>query len=532
MCWAVFYLFATFSDLPSLPWVGCNHIWNTENCYDDRDINATLPGNDTNITVASASEEYFSIYVLKESSGIDDTGSLRWHLTLCLLLAWTLGFLALVRGVKSIGKVVYFTAIFPYVVLIILFFRGVTLPGAGEGIKFYMKADWSVLWNARVWKDAAAQIFFSLSAANGGLHVVSSYNKFSNNVYMDAMIIPLLNCGTSIFAGFAIFSTLGFMAHETGKDVSEVAASGVGLAFIAYPEALSRMPGAPFWAFLFFIMLITLGLGSLLVLVETIVTSIRDEFPIVNKWIKGHTWLLPFVICLVLFILGLPHVTEAGLYWLALQDAYAAAISMLILGLTELIVITYIYGYRNLLRNLKEMIGEGTRTFNYILYGITVIPMFIAPFLVLFVLIYYIYDYKPLEVGTYTYPYWAEPILGWLMTFGSIGLIVLYMPYHLIFKEKGSFIVRLKNSLKPRKDWGPLKEENRTMQNTHHGEEIIECVDDVPPSYRLPQVNPSDEVPEVIVHGDGLVVNHREQSTLKGKNAANEDSDPDTETNV
>ena len=78
-------------------------------------------------------------------------------------------------------QVVYFTAIFPYVMLIVLLIRGVMLEGYMEGIKFYMSADTTRLTDASVWKDAAVQIFFSLSASWGGLIALSSYNKFHND---------------------------------------------------------------------------------------------------------------------------------------------------------------------------------------------------------------------------------------------------------------------------------------------------------------------------------------------------------------
>ena len=78
----------------------------------------------------------------------------------------------------------------------------------------------------QVWKAAAEQIFFSLSACYGGLITLASYNKFHTNVFRDTMIIAFGNCMTSFFAGFVIFSFLGALALQLGVKVSEVTTSG------------------------------------------------------------------------------------------------------------------------------------------------------------------------------------------------------------------------------------------------------------------------------------------------------------------
>src|SRR5438270_6174522 len=127
------------------------------------------------------SDEYFHNFVLGISSGIHELGGVRLELALCLFLCWLIVFICLYRGVKSMGKVVYFTALFPYVVLTILLFRGLTLDGAAEGIKFYLTPEWHRLKEVQVWADAAMQIFFSLSPCWGGLITLASYNKFHNN---------------------------------------------------------------------------------------------------------------------------------------------------------------------------------------------------------------------------------------------------------------------------------------------------------------------------------------------------------------
>ena len=81
------------------------------------------------------------------------------------------------------SQVVYFTVIFPYVVLVVLFVRGISLPGAMDGIRYYMSPDFSRLSDVRTWELAASQTLFSLSAGSGGLITLASYNRFNNNVF-------------------------------------------------------------------------------------------------------------------------------------------------------------------------------------------------------------------------------------------------------------------------------------------------------------------------------------------------------------
>lgn len=81
------------------------------------------------------------------------------------------------------SQVAYVLVLLPYFIILVLLIRGITMGGYLDGIKYYVTPQWHLLLEARVWSDAAAQVFFSLSACWGGLTTLASYNKFNNNIY-------------------------------------------------------------------------------------------------------------------------------------------------------------------------------------------------------------------------------------------------------------------------------------------------------------------------------------------------------------
>ncbi|KAI4822705.1 hypothetical protein KUCAC02_008236, partial [Chaenocephalus aceratus] len=164
--------------------------------------------------------------------------------------------------VTTFLQVVYFTAVFPYVMLAILLVRGLTLPGAWQGVVYYLYPDPSRLVDLQVWMEACAQVLFSYGVASGTHITMSSYNKVTNNCYRDSVWLCVLNSCTSLVSGFAVFSCLGFMAEKQGIPIEKVVTSGPGLAFIAFPQAVAMMPVPQLWAACFFIMLILLGLDT------------------------------------------------------------------------------------------------------------------------------------------------------------------------------------------------------------------------------------------------------------------------------
>ncbi|KAJ8301087.1 hypothetical protein KUTeg_020074 [Tegillarca granosa] len=270
LAWALYYLFASFTS--TLPWSTCNNWWNTDACKKDdmfffNCTNGTysLTANVTignNITAALSPFRNFNCSKKEFTSPVRE------------------------------------------------FWEGVTLPGALDGIKFYVYPNIEKLKESKVWIDATTQIFFSYGLGLGSLIALGSYNQYSNNVYKDAVFISMLNSFTSMFSGFVIFSVVGFMAHEQHKPVSSVAASGPGLAFLAYPNAVLHLPISPLWAILFFFMLLMLGMDSQFCTMEGFFTALIDEYP---RALRRHRELFIAVVCFLSYLVGLSMVTEGVL---------------------------------------------------------------------------------------------------------------------------------------------------------------------------------------------------------------------------
>ncbi|OAF65251.1 hypothetical protein A3Q56_07034 [Intoshia linei] len=181
--------------------------------------------NDTQYNLPA--EGYFLNDVLgvSQPKHLFDFVALKWQIILSVLILWVIVFAAIFKGIKLSVKVVYLTAFFSHLILVILFIRAMALNGSLHGVRYYLfNMKWNALLTSAIWKDAAVQILFTLSVA---------------------ILVPLINFLTSLLAGFVIFGFIGHLAFQLNISVNKVVTVDVSLAFIVVPATIIFLEASP-----------------------------------------------------------------------------------------------------------------------------------------------------------------------------------------------------------------------------------------------------------------------------------------------
>lgn len=298
---------------------------------------------------AEDTEGYFFGSVLHLSDGVNQLGGINVPILIALVAVWAGVYFCVFKGTQSVGKVVAYSVPLPIVLLVILLIRAVTLPGFLAGWELYLNPVWSAIIDPQVWTAAFSQIFFTLSVGFGLMIAYGSYKNSEDDIAKDTWSTALINSGISLFAGFVVFAVLGYMATQTSTPIEELAASGPGLAFVVFPEALSLMPLPGLFSALFFLMLLTLGIDSAFSLVEGINATILDR----HKQLaiaQTSLWL-----CLAGLFAGVIYTTEAGLYFLDIVDHFVTNYNLLLVGLIQSILAGWVYGAERLRRYVDQV---------------------------------------------------------------------------------------------------------------------------------------------------------------------------------
>ncbi|XP_038592578.1 sodium-dependent neutral amino acid transporter B(0)AT2-like [Micropterus salmoides] len=397
LAWSLFYLGNSFQY--PLPWEHCPTLGNVtvKECKK-----------------SSPTSYFWYRQALDITDSIDETGSFNPYITCCLLAAWTIVCLGMFKGIKSSVKVMYFSSIFPYVVLFCFLVRGLLLDGALEGISYMFYPKLEIWADVQVWRQAATQVFFALGLGFGSIIAYSSYNPKNNNCHRDAFTVSAINFFTSVLATLVVFAVLGF--HAKGKVVECVASNvkelteqlrmgyvdtnmlpgfnysdpssvaiedysawfkqygnkvpgnltecdlekemqkgveGTGLAFIAFTEAMSLLPASPFWSALFFLMLLNLGLSTMFGTMEGILAPLTDRF----KTLANNKIKLTIFSCIIGFLIGLLFTQRCGNYFVMMFDDYSATLPLIIVVVFETFSVSWLYGADRFLDDIEAMLG-------------------------------------------------------------------------------------------------------------------------------------------------------------------------------
>ena len=302
--------------------------------------------------VKKAEEFFFHTYLgHKEDIAL---GSIRWNIFWPLVITWVVMYLCIFRGVRLVGKIVWLTVPLPWLMLLILTVRGLTLEGSIQGLAYYLNPTWSELAKATTWRFAFSQAFFSLSLAFGGVMITyASFLHRRSDLNNNAAIIALADFGTSFVAGLAVFATLGAMAFVTQQAghpvaVENVAKGGPSLAFVAFPYALAQLPYSAWFSFVFFFALVTLGIDSGFSITESVLASVVDK----TGWKRSIV--LP-VISMIGLGTGIIYITEGGLNWLwVIGDFIDGTWGLAFLGLAECMVLGWLWKIDRLRRHAND----------------------------------------------------------------------------------------------------------------------------------------------------------------------------------
>ena len=305
--------------------------------------------------------------LIKTTGTTSGYGTISFPVLGCLVIAWVLIYTCIRNGPGTVGKVVKYTVFLPIICLVILAAKGMLMPGAMAGLAKFFIPDFSLLASAGIWIDAIGQVFYSLSIMMAIMVAYGSFLPEDSNVATDSIIIAFSDFAISVLSGIVLFTTMS----GTGQ-LDNMTASGIGTAFIVYPQSIVLLTNNgvanAIFAFVFYFCLCTLAIDSAFSIIEGVSTAIADAFHLSHK----KTTL---VLCIIASILSLWFITGAGLAWLDIVDNWCNAYSLILVGVLEAITIGWLFDPNKV---LKE-VNRNTQGFKMPAWWFVISIKFLAP---------------------------------------------------------------------------------------------------------------------------------------------------------
>ncbi|KAM5297519.1 orphan sodium- and chloride-dependent neurotransmitter transporter NTT5-like [Glossophaga mutica] len=395
VAWCLYYLVQSFQS--QMPWASCPLLRNSSKF--DPECARTKP------TIY-----FWYKQVLKATDEIEVGGLPVLHLGVSLFVTWLIVCISVIKGLKATRKMLYVTVLLPYIILFCVLIRSLMLDGAEYGLKRLLPAKVPALYSVEVWRNTGYQLFMSMGSGLGSFTAISSYVARSNNCVIDAFAVALLNLLTSVMAMMFVFAIMGHVAteangqcylknaervmnlvsagllppelglppdlkHESSylyqlwirklpeevrneilpyfsdcelSEQLEKVMEGPGVPIVAISIIASVFSGSPLWAVVIFLFLVTMGLSTMMGILQGLLTPLQDTFSSTRK----HPELLAGVLCVLMFLGSLIFARPSGSYYVTLLDHYWAPLSVICILILENMAIAWIYGAKRFLTEL------------------------------------------------------------------------------------------------------------------------------------------------------------------------------------
>ncbi len=198
-----------------------------------------------------------------------DTATCSAYMFLGVALATAICLAGVVKGVERATKFMMLSLL---ALLVALAVKAVSLPGAGEGLAFYLAPDWTkfMAHPVKAVFDAMGQAFFTLSLGIGAMTIFGSYTKRTHSLVSESVWIIAIDTFVALLAGLIVFPACA--AYKVPYT------SGPGLIFVALPKVFAAMPGGRVWGFAFFLFLSFAALTTIVAVFECLIGGVVDEW--------------------------------------------------------------------------------------------------------------------------------------------------------------------------------------------------------------------------------------------------------------
>ncbi len=272
-------------------------------------------------------------------------------LLVCYALLFILAnYYILAKGIKAIEKTMVYLMPILMVIVILMAIRGVTLPGASEGILFYVNPDFTKITSAS-FIAALGQVFFGLSLGFGVMITLGSYVKKEENIFYTSFLTTIINIVVPFFIGFIIFPAIfafGFSPAE-----------GPSLVFKVLPMVFSHMAFGQFIAILFFVLVFLDALTSSITIYEVAITTIIEKLKVKRQTAACLVFSISFVLGNIPCILSSNIWKNVTVFGKNIFDTFDYASANILLTITSLLTSIYVGYILNKTTVLNELTNNG-----------------------------------------------------------------------------------------------------------------------------------------------------------------------------